>query len=46
MIFFSQRMAIEKLFLKWCKENGVAEKPNSLIAFMEGNGWFNEEKNY
>lgn len=44
MIFFSQRMAIEKKFLKWCKENNVAEKPNSLIAFMEINGWLNEEK--
>lgn len=44
MIFFSQRLAIEKKFLKWCKANNVAEKPNSLIAFMEGNGWLNEEK--
>lgn len=44
MIFFSQRMAIEKQFLEWCKEYGIAEKPNSLVAFMEGNGWLNEEK--
>lgn len=44
MILFTQRMQIEKLFLNWCKENGVADKPNSLVAFMQINGWLNEEQ--
>lgn len=43
MILFSQRMEIERRFLAWCAQNGVAVKPNSLVAFMEMNGWLNEE---
>ena len=43
MILFSQRMEIERRFLDWCAQNGVAVKPNSLVAFMEINGWLNEE---
>lgn len=44
MILFSERMVIEKQFIAWCKENGVEEKPCSLVAFMQGKGWLNEEK--
>lgn len=44
MILFSERMAIEKQFIAWCKENGVAEKPCSLVGFMQAKGWLNEEK--
>lgn len=43
MVWFSQRMEIERRFLAWCEENGVAVKPNSLVAFMEIKGWLNEE---
>lgn len=44
MLMFSHRLQIEELYLKWIKENGVADKPNSLIAYMEVNGWLNEER--
>lgn len=44
MVLFTQRMQIEELFLNWCKENGVAEKPNALVAFMQINNWLNEEQ--
>ena len=43
MIFYSQRMKIEQMFYQWCEENGVARKPNSLVAFMQFKGWLDEE---
>lgn len=43
-IHFGRRMAIERQYLKWCEQNGVAEKPNSMVAFMLIKGWLNEEK--
>lgn len=44
MILFSDRMKIERLFIEWCEENGVAQMPNSLVAFMQTKGWLNEDK--
>lgn len=44
MILFTQRLQIENLYLNWCEKHGVANKPNSMVAFMEGNNWLNEEK--
>lgn len=44
MVLFTQRMQIEELFLNWCKEHGVTEKPNALVAFMQINNWLNEEQ--
>lgn len=44
MIWFAQRMEIEELFLEWCKENNVANKPNSLVVFMLTRDWLNEDK--
>lgn len=44
MILFTQRMLIEELYLDWCEEHGVANKPNSVVAFMQGNNWLNEEQ--
>lgn len=41
---FSNRMKIEKLYYEWIKENGIADKPNSLVVFMHCKGWLNEEK--
>ena len=43
MIWFKQRMMIEKAFNKWAEENGVAKVPNSVVAFLEINGLLNEE---
>ena len=43
MIFFSQRMAIEKMFHEWCEEHMITEKPNALVAFMESKGWLNND---
>lgn len=44
MLFYKNRILIEKLFAKWCEENGVAYLPNSLVAYMEIKGWLNIEK--
>lgn len=43
-IHFGLRMQIEELYLKWCEEEGVANKPNSFVAFMMSKKWLNEEK--
>lgn len=44
MILFTQRMQIEELYLDWCEDHGVANKPNSMVAFMQDNNWLNEEQ--
>ena len=44
MILFSQRHEIERQFYKWCEENGAANCPMNVVAFMQGKGWLNEEK--
>lgn len=44
MVLFTQRMQIEELYLDWCEEHDVANKPNSMMAFMQGNNWLNEEQ--
>lgn len=43
IVFFSARMWIENEFEKWCDENGVKKCPNSLVAFMDMNGWLKDE---
>lgn len=37
-------MQIEDLYLNWCKEHGVANKPNAMVAFMQINNWLDEEQ--
>ena len=37
-------MAIERAFNEWAEQNGIAKKPNSLVAFLELNDCLNEEK--
>ena len=44
MLFFKHRMKIERMFLKWCKDNGIMDVPNSVVAFMQIKGWLNEDK--
>lgn len=46
MLFFSDRLKLEKMFYKWARSQTpmVKECPNSLIAFLEGNSLLNEEK--
>lgn len=44
MVLFTQRLQIEKLYLDWCEKHGVANKPNSMVAFMQGNNWLNEDQ--
>lgn len=46
LLFFSDRMKLERIFYKWARSQTpmVKECPNSLIAFLEGNGLLNEEK--
>lgn len=44
MVLFTQRMLIEELYLDWCEDHGVANKPNSMVAFMQANDWLNEEQ--
>lgn len=43
-IHFGLRMEIEQQYLDWCKREGIANKPNSLVVFMMLQGWLNEEK--
>lgn len=43
-IHFGLRMQIEEMFLDWCREEDVAEKPTALVVFMMLHGWLNEEK--
>lgn len=43
-IHFGRRMEIERLYLEWCAEEGIANKPNSMVVFFMEKGWLNEEK--
>ena len=43
-IHFGLRMEIERLYLEWCEEEGVANEPNSFVVFMMLKGWLNERK--
>ena len=43
-LWFKDRMNIEKQYLKWCKENSIAEMPNSMVVFMESNHWLDMDK--
>ena len=44
ILLFSDRLKIEELYLDWAKKNGVADMPNSVVAFLQGHNWLNEEK--
>lgn len=44
MLIFSKRLALEKLFLKWAKENGAATTPLNVVTFLQINGLLNEER--
>lgn len=44
MIFFSHRMKIYDMFINWCEENKVAKNTQSFIAYLQINGWLNEDK--
>ena len=43
-IHFGLRIEIERLYLEWCAEEGIANKPNSMVVFLMEKGWLNEEK--
>ena len=44
MVWFSERKELEKQYYEWIKENGIADQPNSVIAFLEINGLLKDEK--
>ena len=44
MVFYSDRLEIERAFNEWADKNGVAKVPNSLVAFLEINGLLNTWK--
>jgi len=44
MVWFSQRMAIERSFVEWAAENGIAKTPSSVVAFLAINDCLDEEK--
>ena len=44
IVFFSDRLEIERAFNEWTDKNGVAKVPNALVAFLEINGLLNTEK--
>ena len=41
MVFYSDRLEIERAFNEWADKNGVAKVPNALVAFLEINGLLN-----
>ena len=43
MIWFTQRLNIERAFNAWADENGVAKVPNAVVAFLEINGCLDED---
>lgn len=44
IVFYSDRLEIERAFNEWAEENGVAKVPNAIVAFLEINGLLNTEK--
>ena len=44
MVFYGDRLEIERAFNEWADKNGVAKVPNALVAFLEINGLLNTEK--
>lgn len=43
MIWFTQRLNIERAFNAWAEENGVAKVPNAVVAFLEIKGLLDED---
>lgn len=43
MIWFKQRMMIERAFNKWAEENGVAKVPNAVVAFLQIEGCLDDD---
>ena len=43
MVYFNQRNAIAKDYDTWCKKNNVKDCPLSVISYLEGKGFLNEE---
>ena len=44
IVLFSVRRWVEREFIKWCEEKGVAKVGNAMVAFMEIHDWINREK--
>ena len=44
LVFYSDRLEIERAFNEWADKNGVVKVPNALVAFLEINGLLNIEK--
>lgn len=43
MIFYSTRLEMESAFRDWCNKTGAAVTLNSMLAWLEGRGYLNEE---
>ncbi len=41
IVFYSDRLEIERAFNEWADKNGVAKVPNALVVFLEINGLLN-----
>ena len=44
IIFYSDRLEIERAFNEWADKKGVVKVPNALVSFLEINGLLNTEK--
>ena len=44
IVFYSDRLEIERAFNEWADKNGIAKKPNALVGFLEINGLLNTGK--
>lgn len=44
IVFYSDRLEIERAFNEWADKNGVVKAPNALVAFLDYNGLLNTGK--
>ena len=44
IVFYSDRLEIERAFNDWADKNGVAKVPNAFVVFLEVNGLLNTGK--
>lgn len=44
MLWYRDRRKVANNYTEWRIENGVADTPESVVAYMQIKGWLNEDK--
>lgn len=44
MLWYKDRCKVAANYAAWIKENGVADTPESMVAYLQIKGWLNEDK--